>query len=280
MGLIDDILGTSEDRFHIGGILSSMLKKNGTHFDLRNQDDTGFINLRVASPQIDEDCATKLYVDSVEGIMFINRQHDGTSGVIPNNTASRGYVVVTTSGAGMPIGSILYDNGLNDGNPMQVLAPKDGRLIFIMVAISGGTITFFPDSVYGWDAPSTSWLTVADWGHTVGAVRALRYTVQHSSGADQDSTDKVPRNSRILRTKVDVQEAFQGGVTMEVRNSATPGTVIMPTNKNTPQSINAYNRSQNTDWGATDETVQTHFNAAPVTSGIADIIVEFAQPIG
>ena len=138
------------------------LKNNSGAMEIRNGDDTGFAVARVATPVGDNDAVNKKYADTLEKPIIVSRQAD-TSTSIPNNTTTRGFVVVTTAGSGASIGDILYDDGSNSGQ-MEILAAIEGRTIAVTDALSGGTISFEADSIYIWDEDGTAWVKIGDIG--------------------------------------------------------------------------------------------------------------------
>lgn len=192
MSLYDDIRGIIDNIFQLGKE-GSNIKDNAGVVEFRNADDNDYVRAKAATPQDDNDLATKLYVDSANRAIIIADQVD-TSTAIPNNSAVRRFLVVTTPGNGANVGDILFDDGSASGT-MTILPAVEGRTIVITDSLTGGTVTFEPDSIYIWDADNTEWKKIGDIGGVTGAVRTIRYDIDNS--ADQDSSDDIPANARV-----------------------------------------------------------------------------------
>lgn len=93
------------------------------------------------------------------GAGFRVTAQEDTSGGLPDNTAAERYVVVTTPGSGANLGDLLYDNGQNDGQPMEIVPGASGRLISTTASFTGGAIelpiAWLP---YVWDSTANNWI--------------------------------------------------------------------------------------------------------------------------
>ena len=269
--LYKKIRGTIETLFQLG-LNGPNLKNNSDVIECRNSDDTGFAQLRVAAPSNDNDVVTKYYADSIAKPTLISRQAD-CSVAIPNNTAVRGFVVVTTAGNGAVIGDLLYDDGSSTGQ-MQIVAAVEGRTIAVTDALSGGTATFDADSIYIWDADNTTWTKIGDIGSVTGGIRVVRYSIDNS--AQQDSVNQIPANARILESRLDILDPYSAGAEIYIQN--TNGVEIMSIGENDPQNSNSYVIEQDTDWGPSASVVRTFITNSPA-AGSGVVIVKFCLPL-
>lgn len=265
--------GTLSNLFQFGLNRAQIRSTAGGELEIRDASDTGFAVIRGAAPVGDNDLVTKFYADTLEKPLIVKRQAN-TSASIPNNTAVRGFVVVTTAGSGAVIGDLLYDDGSNAG-VMQILTAVEGRVVAITETLSGGSISFEEDSIYIWDLQGTEWIKIGDVGETSGALRVVRYTINNT--ATQDSTFSIPQNSRILKARLQITTAYSGGATISIGNTATAD-LFMTTSQNNPQAINkVYVVDQDTSVGGSDSVVRTTIGGAPA-AGAGVVSVWFTMP--
>jgi len=271
MGLLDKIRGTIENVFQIG-IGGPQVKNNSGVLEARNAADSDFVIVRGLSPVGDNDLTTKKYVDSAERAMVVKRQADCSS-AIPVNTGVRGFVVVTTAGSGAAIGDVLFDDGSGSGT-MEILSAVEGRTIAVTDALSGGTITFDPDSIYIWDEDGGSWIKIGDIGSVTGAIRTVEFALDNS--ASQDSTFSIPANANILECRLEITTPYSGGAGIKVGNT-TDDDLIMAENDNSPQAAHDYVVRQNTEWGGSASVVRATVTGSPA-AGAGNLLVKFTTP--
>lgn len=264
------IRGTIENLFRFGLGRAQIKSQVSDILEVRKSDDSGYAIMRGLAPVGDNDYVTKKYADTLEKPLIVKRQAD-CSVAIPNNTAVRGFVVVTTAGSGAAIGDILYDNGLNDAAPMEILAANEGRTLAITDTLSGGTISFDADSVYIWDADGTAWVKIGDIGSVTGAVRAIRFGIINT--AAQNSVSSIPQNARVLRCRLEVTTPYSGGATISIGYAGAVAAFQLTTD-NSPQVAAAYIVDQDTQV-PTVQTVLVTVGGAPA-AGVGVVIVEFA----
>jgi hypothetical protein len=254
MSFFSKLRGTIEGLFQIGKD-GAQLKDSGTdELHLRNSDDSAFARLKVSTPVDDLDAVNKIYADSIAKPIIIKEQID-TSVSIPNNTAVRRFLVVTTAGSGANIGDLLYDDGSNTG-VMQILTAVEGRTIAVTDTLSGGTITLQADSIYIWDADGGAWLKVGDVGAVSGAVRTIRFPIDNTAGA-QDSVEQIPANAIIHDCQIIITTSYSGGATLQVGRSSDPD-LLQVVSDNKPQAVapSTYSVPQDTPWGGTPAVVR------------------------
>lgn len=262
--------------FQIGIDGPQIKAESGSEMQIRNNDDTGFARVKVGAPVDDQDAVTKFYADTLSKPIIVSRQAD-TSSALPTNTAQRGFVVVTTAGTGAVIGDLLYDDGSGSGD-MQILAAVEGRTIAVTDSLTGGTISFEPDSIYIWDADGGSWIKVGDVGNTTGAKRVVRYNIDNT--ADQDSTFEIPANAIIHECIVKITTSYSGGATIEVgRASDTDLIMLASDNKAQAPAGRLFSVEQDTEWGVSADAVKTTITGAPA-AGAGVVIVFFSIPNG
>lgn len=270
---IPSVRGTISSIFRFGlGSGSAQLKNNGGHLDARNADDTGYINVRGATPILPVDLTPKFYVDSISKPLIVSRQADTSAG-LPANTGVEGYVVVTTPGTGAVIGDILYDDGSGSGS-MSILGAVEGRVLAITDALSGGAVTFDPDSIYIWDADGSAWVKIGDIGSVTGADRSILYSV---GTATLDSASSIPANATVLRCRVQITTAYPAGATISVGKAGGTVDLLQTTAQVDAQSTGIYEIAQITSWGAGAAAVRATVGGAP-GSGASKILVEYAVP--
>lgn len=269
------VIGTLRDFFHVGGPTGPGLKNNAGVMQVRNSDDSAFARLQVGTPTTDQDAVTKLYADTLEKPLIVKRQAD-CSASIPANTATRGFVVVTTAGSGAVIGDVLYDDGSAAGT-MTILTAVEGRCIAITDALTGGTITFETDSLYVWDADGGSWLKIGDVGSVTGAVRVIRFAV---GTATADSASQIPANARIVEARLVVGTVYNAGTTIRIGPvGGTAGLVLDSTTapaEANPQKLGTYIKEQDVAWLGSAAAVRA--TVAGASSGASTAIVFYTSP--
>lgn len=271
--IFKNLRGIIGSLFQIGHSGPNIKNNNGV-VEFRNADDNGYAIARSAAPVGDNDVTNKKYVDSLEKPLIVKRQAD-CSVAIPNNTTVRGYVVVTTAGSGAAIGDILYDNGLDDSQPMEILTSIEGRTIAVTDSLTGGTVSFEGDSIYVWDEDTTTWLKIGDVGGVTGAVRCIRKVIDNS--ASQDSSSSIPANARILSCNLEITTAYSGGATIAIGNSGNTSLIMATTENNPQKSSRTYSKEQDTGWGGTALPVRTTITGAP-SAGAGVVTVLYASP--
>lgn len=273
MSLFDVLTGTINTFFQIGGPAYARLKALLTgQLELRTSDDTAYANFRAAHPLIDNDVATKLYVDSANGAVLISGQFNGGS-ALPANTSTRRFLVVTTSGATASIGQLLFDDGSGTGN-MVVISALEGRLIVVTQALTGGTATFAADSIYVWDAQGGTWVLSGDVAGYTGAERVIKMTLNNA--ASQSSASQIPANATILRTIVLVTTPFSAGATLTLGRSGQ-ATLLRSATDSVLQTAASYRNDEPKSWGASATTVLATIGNAP-SVGAAEVYITFSVP--
>lgn len=251
------------------------LKNNAGVLEIRNAADSDFEKIRGAAPTGDNDLATKLYVDSSERAMIISRQAD-TSVSLPNNTAARGFVVVTTAGSGAAIGDVLFDDGTSTGT-MTILAAQEGRTLAVTDALTGGSITFDADSVYIWDDDGSTWIKIGDVGSVTGGIRAVKFSI---GTANVDSVTALTASDRVLEVRLTVTTPYPSGATIDI-GSTTTADLYMDQTDNNPQKGGAPNTFKVTDQDvAADASVIRATVGGSPGSGAAEVIVLYTNPNG
>ena len=248
------------------------IKNNSGVVQLRNDDDSAFARVQGADPTADQDFVTRKFLDTIKGSVIVAGQAD-CSVSLPTNTATRRYVVVTTAGSGAVLGDLLYDDGSSSGN-MTIVAKANGRIISVLTALSGGTISFDADSQYTWDddgsSGSTQWVKTGDIASLTGPMRVVRYAIDNS--ASQDSTFVLPTNARVLQCDLEITTAYSGGATIEIGTTAD-GNLFMESTDNVPQNDgNVYSVPQDTDSGAASVVRTTVGNTPAAGAGVVTVI--------
>ena len=271
MSLFKKLRGTLETIFQLGK-QGPQLKNSSGIVQIRNSDDTAFAKLQAAAPEGDNDAVTLKYFTTYKGSVKIADQAD-CSTALPDNTAARRYLVVTTPGNGAAIGDLLFDDGSGSGT-MEIIVAAEGRTIAVTDALSGGQVTFDPDSFYIWDADTSAWIKIGDIGSVTGARRVVRYTINNA--ATQDSNNEIPANARILAASVEITTPYSAGGTITI-GRASSAALLQDTGDNDPQAANAYESDQDTAWGGTAAAVRTTVGGSPA-AGAGVVKVEYTVP--
>ncbi len=269
MAIFKKIAGTIETYFKFGLGRARIRSQPADILEVRKEDDSGYAVIRALAPVGDNDLVTKKYADTLEKPLIVKRQAD-CSASLPNNTAVRGFVVVSTAGSGAAIGDILYDDGSSVGT-MEILAAVEGRTLAITDTLSGGTVSFTADSVYIWDADGSAWVKIGDIGSVSGAVRSIRFTI--TNAASQNSVTTIPQNARVLRCRFEVTTPYSGGSTVAIGYTGSTS-AFQGTGDNTPQNAHTYIVDEDV-LVPTAQAVLVTITGAPA-AGAGIVIVEYA----
>jgi hypothetical protein len=271
VSIFKKIRGTIETIFSLG-IDGPNLKANGAIVEIRNAADSDYAVLRAGAPVGDDDVVNKLYADTLQRPMIVSRQAD-CSVSLPNNTAVRGWVVVTTAGSGAAIGDVLWDDGSSTGT-MTIYAAEEGRTIAVTDSLTGGTISFEADSLYIWDADTSAWLKISDIGSVTGAMRVVQFDIDNT--ASQDSTFQIPASNVVHSCEVIVETPYSAGATIQVGDTATANK-YQDTTDNKATKAGTYIVDQNTD--TILSVVRVAVGGAPA-AGAGKVVVIFSNPNG
>ena len=272
MSLFNKIRGTFEDLFQIGKA-GPQIKKNATNIaELRNSDDTDFARLKGAAAQADNEFITLKQLETATKPIIVSTQAD-TSSSLPNNSGTKQVIVVTTAGSGAVIGDLLYDDGSGSGT-VEILPAVEGRTIAVTDALTGGTVTFDPDSIYIWDADGSAWLKIGDIGSVTGAERVISFDIDNT--ASQASTSSIPANAVIMDTKVKITTPYSVGGTIEVGQTGDTD-LLQTTADNDPQSANTYQCADPLDWGGSALPVLVTVGGTPA-AGDGTVYVTYTVP--
>lgn len=270
MSVFSKIRGTIETIFQIGNA-GPQLKNNSGVIEARNSGDSGFVVVRGAAPVGDNDFATRIFVEKLAARYVVTAQFDGNN-ALPSNSGSEHFIVVTTTGPNATIGQLLYDNGSGSGT-VSVVTAVGGNLIVTTAAFGGGTITLLSDSLYMWDAGSSSWVN-AGGSSVSGAVREIRYAITNS--ATQDSATQIPANAQVIETEVEIVTPYSGGATISVGQSGSLS-LLQSTSDNLATVAGTYQVPQDVAWGGTPLAVRTTVGGAPA-AGAGFTIVRYTLP--
>lgn len=276
MGLVKKMLGIIGDRLHIDFVNDGpMIKNVAGVLEIRDADDVALAIARGATPVGDNDLVNKLYADSLSKPLIVSRQAD-TSSSIPNNTAVRGFVVVSTAGTGAVIGDLLFDDGSNSG-PMVILPAIEGRTIAITDALTGGTVEFTTDSIYIWDDDGTVWVKVGDVGNVTGALRVIRYAI--TNAASQDSATSIDSGNIIHSAQLKLTTPYSGGSDIDVGTTADDDLIIDQSDVNIQKPADTiFLIEQDTVWPI-NSIVRTTVSGTP-GAGAGIVTVIYSNPNG
>ncbi len=248
------------------------LKNNSGVIEFKSADDLSFVKVRAAAPEGDHDVVTMKYFTTTKGNVIIADQADCSS-AIPNNTAVRRYLVVTTAGSGAAIGDLLFDDGSSTG-VMEIISAVEGRTIAITDALTGGTVTFDPDSTYCWDLDNSRWVKIGDIGSVSGAIRAIRFVIDNT--ATQDSDTLIPAGARVFECCLEITTAYSGGAVIVVGSTGDTD-LLMESTKNVPQaSGKRWSVEQDTAW-VSEGVVRVSITGTPA-AGAGVVIVKYSVP--
>lgn len=261
-----NIRGTFSSFFSFGKNNAGIRGESSSELAARNASDSGLAQLQVATPTADNHAATKQYVDAIDRPRIVSRQAD-CSVAIPNNTASAGYVVVTTAGSGASIGDLLYDDGSSSGQ-MTILPAVEGQTIAVTDALAGGTISLDADSFYIWDADGSAWLKIGDIGSVTNAVKTIRFAINNS--ASQDSTNQVPAGAYVHKCVVHVVTPYSGGADISIGDTTTADK-FLGTNQVNAQVAGMYVVEQSTNQASASVVRKTITGAPAAGAGFVEV---------
>lgn len=267
MGLFKNLVGTFNNYWQIGGTSGSRIKENSGVLELKNSDDSAYVKVRALAGVDDNDLITFKQLTSAKGAAIVKRQYD-CSAALPTNTAVKGVCAVTTAGTGATVMDLLWDDGSSVGD-MTILTEVEGMLIAVTDALTGGTISFDPDSVYCADSDASVWVKIGDIGSVTGAIRVIRMAVDNT--ASQDSTSTIPANARVFEATIETTTAYSAGATISMGTTATAD-LFQTTTDNDPQTnLNRYVKEQDTDAGVASVLRITIAGSPAAGVGIASI---------
>lgn len=135
-GVFSKLLGTLSSFFQIGGTAGPGINANGAVLETKNAANNAFAVHRGATPVGDNDLTTKAYVDKMASKPLPASIQFNGNNVLPNNSGTEQWYVVTTSGANATIGQLLWDDGSGAG-VVAVIPAVTGNTIVTTVAFSG-----------------------------------------------------------------------------------------------------------------------------------------------
>lgn len=270
MSLFEKIRGTIETIFQIG-LGGPQLKNNTGAIEARNAGDSGFAVMRGAPPVGNNDFATRQFVEVLAARYIVTAQFDGNN-ALPSNSGVEHFIVVSTTGPNASIGQILYDDG-SGGGTVTVISAPDGAIILVTVALTGGTAIFLADSLYMWDAVTTSWIN-AGGSSISGSVREIRLPI--TNAASQSSAAVVPANAVVVEAELDITTPYSGGATITVGRTGSPS-LLLGTTDNQATVANRYKAELDQAWGASALAVLVTVAGAPA-AGAGFAIVKYCVP--
>lgn len=241
----------------------------------RNSTDTAYAVVRGATPVADNDLVTKQYAATMLLVQtyVVTAQFDGAN-PLPANTGSAHYLVVTTTGVNAAIGDLLWDDG-SGADTVTLMTAAEGRLIFTSAAFSGGTVALDANTIYAWDAGTSSWLEEASGKGVSGALRTIEVPYS-SAAATFDSVHSIPANAIIYKAMADQQVVMDNaaGVAIGIPTNAA---LFQGTTDNVTSEVALSIKEQRTSVGVAAAKVRvTITNAPTVGSGVA--VVFYSLP--
>ena len=273
MGLFQRLAGVVGNFFQVGGPAGPAIKNNGGVLEARDAADLAYINIRGADPVGNNDLTTKQYVDKLSKPVPVSLQFNGGA-AIPLNSVTERYYVVTTTGINAAIGELLWDNGLNDGNPVQTIPASSGQEIVTTAAFIGGTITFTSNQNYVWDAGAGAWGNISP--NVSGAVFCIKFALPAGPGTTPSVT-AIPATATVLQCSVDVTTPYAPGTTLTVGKTGGGASVLQGTGDNFMTVADLYDAEQITGWGAGAATVSAVVAGAGAV-GAASVTVVYSLP--
>jgi hypothetical protein len=269
MGLFSKLAGTVSSFFQVGGPGGPGINQNGAALEARNAANNAYAVMRGAAPAGDNDFTTKAYVDKTANKPIpVSQQFNGNS-VLPNNTATEQWYVVTTTGPNATIGQLLWDDGSGAGTA-AVIPAATGNTIVTTAAFSGGTISLAANQMYVWTG--SAWLDIAP--SISGATYMIRLPI--TNAASQSSATQMPANAIVYDARLDVTTPYSAGATVSLGITGTPA-LFMATTDNTATVANLYQVEQDTAVGASAAALLVTVAGAPA-AGAGFAIVLFSVP--
>ena len=267
-GVFSKLLGTLSSFFQIGGTAGPGINANGAVLETKNAANNAFAVHRGATPVGDNDLTTKAYVDKMASKPLPASIQFNGNNVLPNNSGTEQWYVVTTSGANATIGQLLWDDGSGAG-VVAVIPAVTGNTIVTTVAFSGGTISLAANQMYVWTG--AAWLDIAP--SVAGATYMIRTTL---GTATASSATQIPANAIIYDTRLDVTTPYSAGATISLGITGTVA-LFMATTDNAATVAGLYQVMQDTSVGASAATLLGTIAGAPA-AGAAQMIVLYSVP--
>lgn len=263
-----NLKGTTSDLFQIGKQNAQIKGISATELSVRNASDSALSPLLVGAPSKPDHAATRAYVDSIEGDRIVTGGQDTTS--LPNTSAVLQYKVGFPGAGNPPDGTLTYDNGENDGNPVAVLSAKVGRTIVTQSGFTAGTFTFDAFSQYLWDG--SVWVKTGD----IGSVSNAKKTIEIPLGATAtvDSTEQIPAGSVISEAIALFTTPYPAGVTLTM-GVAGDLDKFMGADQNDPQEAGLNTVNQRTAQGT---AAPLRITLAGTLTGIGVAMITYSSP--
>lgn len=264
-----NLKGTTSSTFRIGKQKAQLRGESATELSVRNASDSAYAPVRVGTPTLPEHAATRAYVDSIEGDRIVTGAQDLSA--LPNNSATKQYKVGFPSAGNPPNGTLTYDNGENDGNPVTILAAKTGRSIVTQAGFVAGTFSFDAFSQYLWDG--ATWVKTGDIGSVTNAEKTIEIPLGNT--ATVDSTEAIPAGAVVSKAIATFTTAYPAGVTLQI-GIAGDLDKFMGADQNDPQEVGMNTVEQRTIQ-APSSVFRITLAGAPLT-GVGVAMVTYSSP--
>ncbi|MCP4674364.1 MAG: hypothetical protein GY854_02365 [Deltaproteobacteria bacterium] len=246
------------------------VKNSSGVLELRNAADDGYAVGRGAPPINENDFVTLKYLQTRADIK-VTGQIDG--GAPPTaGTLGRIYIVTTTGGA-YTVNELWYDNGSSWEN----ISVAEGTTIHVTDALTGGTVEFSGDHIYIWDADNTEWDDIGPSAGTNSKTLEQRsVTISYTNTGDNSIGSAVPSNAKVLQTKIDVTQAFDGTAPEIKVGDSVDDDRLMTTAENDPESVDLYEAGNHYQYGSSTQLV-VNLAGTSMTQGQATVTTVFAN---
>ena len=268
------LAGVINQFFQIGGPANAGFTGGTSALSARDFSNSNFVNLRAADPLIQDDLATKRYVDEIFKPLIVTAQANAVSALIANSGVAH-FIVVSTPGTGAAAayvaGTVLFDDGSGVGN-VAIIGPTVGGSIITTVPLTGGTFVFNANTEYVWTG--STWQDIAP--SVAGVVSCIDFAI--GTAASQSSVTVIPANAIILRCDVTPTiPAYSAGATISVGQTGTPALLQNPADNIPQDGFTDFSALQRTPWGAAPLPVLVTVTGAPAL-GVGRVTVLYTLP--
>jgi hypothetical protein len=269
MSLFSKLYGTISPFFQIGGPAGPGLNNNAGTIEAKNAANSAFVTVSGALPTADAHFATKAYVDTTANKPVpVSLQISGAT-VLPSNSATEQWYLVTTTGGHSTIGQILWDDGSSTGT-VQVMPAVTGQTVITTTSFIGGTITFGANQLLIW--------TGSAWSSVIPSISGAKYEISMTitNAASQSSATSIPANAVITGTRLLITTPYSAGATIAVGQTGTTN-LLMLTGDNTATVSDEYQTPQTIAWGSSALPVLVTIAGAP-SAGAGQLVVDYCVP--
>ena len=187
-----------------GAVVRSVTDGSTKAIEARNNVDDAYVKIRADHPVDANDVVTLRYLQT-KGAVIVLGQIDG-GGSIPSASPAGRMFICTTTGTIYTVKYLYYANG----SSWEEVIPSEGLSVAVTDALTGGTIEFEADHKYIWDADGSTWLNLGVYVPLSESIQCKTVDLVFGSSGSVNIGAALPANATVLRTSINVVQAFNG----------------------------------------------------------------------